>query len=315
MEPDLAFAQRVATVLLYLSVAMLVGAGAATLWLGRSTSPWAAGMLPRLRKAMLGCFAAAMASYVAVLWLEAASMAEVPLAQAFPAVQSVITATHYGYAWMLGAAALMVAWAATAVRPRAPALGPGAGSVLRLAALALFLYSRSIVSHAGAAGDFTWAVAVDWVHLVLVSAWVGEVIVAGLIVLRGEPAAGQDNRVECARYVEALSTSATIALVGIFITGILGAWRGLGSPDQVFGNPYGTMLLIKVGLVLCAAALGGMNRFVVMPALLARLRGTPLTGGAGTHKFALVLQVEAVILLTVIVAAAVLSSTPPPTAS
>ena len=313
MESDLVFAQRAAIVVLNLSVSMLVGAGAATLWLRSASSPWAAGMLSRLRQAMLACFAAAMVSYVAVLWLEAASMAEVPVAEAFPAVQSAITATHYGYAWMLGAAALIVAWFATAVRPGAVGFGPA--SVLRLAALALFLYSRSIVSHAGAAGDFTWAVAVDWVHLVLVSAWVGEVIVAGLIILRREPAAGQQNRVDCARYVEALSTSATIALVGIFITGILSAWRGLGSPDQVFGNPYGTMLLIKVGLVLCAAALGGMNRFVVMPALLAQLRGTGAPAPVATRRFAFVLQVEAVILLAVIVAAAILSSTPPPTAS
>ncbi|MFC5460534.1 copper resistance D family protein [Massilia niabensis] len=270
-------------------------------------------MLPRLRRAMLVCLAIAMVSYVAVLWLEAASMAEVPVAEAFPAVQSVITATHYGYAWMLGAAALLVALVTAALRPGALGLGPA--SVLRLVALGLFLYSRSIVSHAGAAGDFTWAVAVDWVHLVLISVWVGEVIVAGSITLRSEPAAGQENRVECARYVEALSTSATIALVGIFVTGLLSAWRGLGSPDQVLGNPYGTMLIIKVGLVLCAAGLGGMNRFVVMPALLARLRDTRVPEQGVTHRFALVLQAEAVILLAVIVAAAILSSTPPPTAS
>lgn len=313
MESDLALAQRLAIVVLNLSVAILVGAGAATVWLRRAGSPWAAEMLHRLRKAMLACFAAATLSYVAVLWLEAASMAEVPVAEAFPAVQSVITATHYGYAWMLGAGALVVAWVATALRPGA--LGPGPASVLRFGALGLFLHSRSIVSHAGAAGDFTWAVAVDWVHLVLVSLWVGEVIVAGSIVLRREPAAGQENRVDCARYIEALSSSATIALVGIFVTGILSAWRGLGSPDQVFGNPYGSMLLIKVGLVLCAAALGGMNRFVVMPALLARLRGPQLPGRDATPRFALVLQIEAVVLLAVIVAAAILSSTPPPTAS
>lgn len=313
MESDLALAQRVATVLLNLSVAILVGAGAATLWLRTARSRWAVGMLPRLRKAMLACFAQAMATYVVVLWLEAASMAEVPVADAFPAVQSVITATHYGYAWMLGAVALSVAAITTAIRPGPSAAG--AVSVLRLAALALFLYSRSIVSHAGAAGDFTWAVAVDWVHLVLVTVWTGEVIVAGLIILRSDPAPGQENRVDCARYIEALSTSATIALVGIFVTGILSAWRGLGSPGQVFGSPYGTMLLIKVGLVLCAAALGGMNRFVVMPALMAQLRSTEVSNPGAANRFALVLRVEAVILLAVIVAAAILSSTPPPGSS
>jgi putative copper resistance protein D len=310
VESGLALALRVATVLLNLSVAVLVGAGAATFWLRSAGSPWAAGVRPRLRQAMRACLAVAATTYVVLLWLEAASMAEVPVAEAFPAVQSVITATHYGYAWMLGAAALLVAGFTTA----APGAMHGTSSVLRLAALGLFLYSRSIVSHAGAAGDFTWAVAVDWVHLVLVSLWVGEVIVAGLITLRMEPAAGREDRTECARHVGALSTSATIALAGIVVTGVLGAWRGLGSPDQVLVSSYGTILLVKVGLVAGAAALGGWNRFVVMPALLAQLGGAAPPGRA-TRRFAHVLQIEAAILLAAIVAAAILSSTPPPTAA
>jgi putative copper resistance protein D len=313
VEADLALAQRIATVVLNLAIATLVGSSAAMLWLRNGRSSWAAALLPRLRMAMLACIAAAAPAYVAVLWLEAASMAEVPVAEASPAVHSVLTSTHYGTAWLLGAAALLVAAATTGARPAAQARG--AVPVVRLAALGLFLYSRSIASHAGASGDFTWAVAADWVHLVLISVWVGEVIVAGLLVLRSEPAGGQENRAECARYVEALSTSATIALVGIFATGLLSAWRVLGSPDQVLGNPYGTVLLIKLGLVLSAAALGGANRFIVMPALLARLRNPAARDAGASSRFALVLQVEAIILLAVIVAAAVLSSTSPPVAS
>lgn len=313
MEPDLALAQRAATAVLNLSVATLVGAGAATLWLRGASSAWAAGMLPRLRKAMLACVVVAMAAYLGVLWLEAASMAEVPMTEAFPAVQAVITATHFGYAWMLGAAALVVVAVTAALRPNALAASPA--TVIRLAALGLFLYSRSIVSHAGASGDFTWAVAVDWVHLVLISVWVGEVIVAGLITLRGEPPRQPDGRAEGARYVEALSNSATVALIGIFVTGVLSAWRGLGSFDNAVGNPYATALLIKVALVLCAAALGGLNRFVVMPTLLTQLRTNPAAGHNAPEKFARVLHVEAIILVTVIITAAVLSSTPPPTAS
>lgn len=96
--------------------------------------------------------------------------------------------------------------------------------------------------------------------------------------------------------------------------GVLSAWRGLGSFENVFGNPYGTTLLIKVGLVLCAAALCGLNRFVVMPKLLAQLRKPKPDGGAN-GKFALIRQLEAVILVAVLVAAAFLSSTSPLTAS
>lgn len=312
MEADLALAQRFVTVVLNLSMAILVGASAAHIWLRSARSAWGIGLVPRLRKLMLLVVSAAAVAYVAVLWLEAASMAEVPVSEAFPAVRSVITATHYGLAWMIGAAALLVVVftlrAHDGERPRA------ATRLVRAAALSVLLYSRSMVSHAGAAGDFTWAVLVDWIHLVLISIWVGEVIVAGLVTLRTQPEWESKNRGECARFVKSLSTSATVALVGIFITGVLSAWRGLGSFENAFGNPYGATLLIKIGLVLCAAALGGLNRFVVMPQLLAQLRKPKPEGGAD-RKFALILQVEACILVAVIVAAAVLSSTSPPTAS
>lgn len=313
MESDLALAQRVATAILNLSVATFIGSGAATVWLRSAGSAWAAGMLPRLRKTMLGTGAVGIIAYLAILWLEAAAMAEVPLTQAFDAVQSVITSTHYGYAWMLGAVALIVVTASAAVQP-SPRLRTVA-TAMRFAALGVFLYSRSIVSHAGAAGDFTWAVAVDWVHLVLISMWVGEVIVAGLITLGSAPSAKTKDRTDCARYVEALSTSATVALIGIFITGVLSAWRGLGGIGNVVGSLYFTTLLLKVALVLSAAALGGLNRFIVMPKMLAQLRTAPRSSHAAGKGFARVLQIEAVILIAVLVAAAFLSSTSPPMAS
>jgi len=305
VEPDLLYAQRAAVVVLNLAIAVLVGASAANLWLRSASSAWAAAVLARLRTWMRACVPVAFAAYVAVLWLEAASMAEAPLAGAWPAVVSVLGATHYGIAWLIGAAALAVLGLASIARP---------ANAIRILALGVFLFSRSMVSHAGAAGDFTWAVGADWVHLVLVSVWVGEVIVAGLLVLGREPGGASANRADCARYTAQLSHSATIALTGIVITGAIGAWRGLGALGNVAGNPYGTTLLVKVALVLSAAALGGVNRFVVMPGLLAGLR-TPHTASLGSRRrFAAVLKVEALVLLAVLVAAAFLSSTPPPAA-
>ncbi|KFC63475.1 Copper resistance protein D [Massilia sp. LC238] len=270
-------------------------------------------MLPRLRTALLAGTGAAMVAYAAILWIEAASMAEVPLAEALPAVRSLITATHFGLAWLIGAAALVVAGAVSAAGARFQATA--AMSALRIGAIGVLLYSRSMVSHAGAAGDFTWAVAVDWVHLVLISIWVGEVIVAGLITLRVLPDAASGSRADCAAYVDALSRSATVALVGIFVTGAISTWRVLETPANLFGNPYGTTLLIKIGLVLCAAALGGFNRFVVMPSLLRSLQQQGQEARAASGRFARILQVEAIVLVAVLIAAAFLTSTSPPMAS
>lgn len=313
METDLALLQRAVTVVLNVSLCALVGSSAATLWLRSARSPWAAALLPRLRTVLLTTTGVAAAAYAAILWVEAASMAEVPLPEALPAVRSVLTATHYGMAWMIGAAALAVAGAASTAGVQARA--SGIASAVRALAIGVLLYSRSMVSHAGAGGDFTWAVAVDWVHLVLISIWVGEVLVAGLLVLRQPPGDAAASRADCSAYIEALSHSATVALAGIFATGALSTWRVLESPQDLVGNPYGTALLVKIGLVLGAAALGGFNRFVVMPSLLRSLSQAGQAGKHGIRRFAGVLQAEAIVLMAVILAAAVLTSTSPPMAS
>lgn len=313
MEADLVLAQRAVTVILNLSLTILVGTSAAMLWLRTRASPWAISALPRLRAALLGASGTAILAYLAILWVEAASMAEVPLPEAMPAVRSVLTGTHFGLAWMIGAVALLATAVVSAAPLRTQSRLPA--SVVRIVAIGVLLYSRSMVSHAGAAGDLTWAVAADWVHLVLISMWVGEVIVAGLVTLRSPPGNTLDNRSDCAAYVEALSHSATVALVGIFATGVLSAWRVLERPEDLIGNAYGTTLIIKVGLVLGAAALGGFNRFVVMPSLLRSLTQADRSGADAGKRFARVLQVEALVLIAVLVAAAFLTSTSPPMAA
>lgn len=312
MAFDLAAAQLAATVTLNLSVALLAGASMSSLWLRAGASAWSARHIDRLRAATLASATTALLADVALLWLEAAAMAEVPLTEAAPAIYSVLTATHYGLAWMIGMCALAAASALSAIRWR-PGRARAAG-LFRLAGLGVFLYSRSMLSHAGAGGDISWAVAADWLHLVLISLWVGEVLVAGLITLRETAAGTHQDRLACAAYVEALSTSATIALIGIFATGALSAWRGLGSLDNASGNPYADALLVKLALVGGAALLGGVNRFLVMPGLLAQLRGTQDTAAHPGRRFAGVLQIEAVLLVAALIVAAILSSTPPPSA-
>jgi putative copper resistance protein D len=313
MMLDLATTQQAATVALNLSVAVIIGASMSTAWLLAASSQWAARHLRRLCIVTRCAVAAAIVAAFAVLWLEAAAMAEVPVASAASAVWSVLTATHYGLAWSIGIVAMAVVAATTAIRWR-PGRRRHAAVALRLVAIGVFLYSRSIVSHAGAGGDVSWAVAADWLHLVLISLWVGEVLVAGFLTLRDTAGSIRQDRLDRARYVEALSASATIALTGIVVTGLFGAWRGLGSLDNATGNPYAGVLLIKVSLVAAAAALGGANRLLVMQPLIAQLRKTAASGFASERRFALILQLEAVILFAALILAAILSSTSPPTA-
>ncbi|NML59831.1 copper resistance protein CopD [Massilia sp. RP-1-19] len=310
MALDLPAAQVAATVVLNLSMAALTGASLADRWLHASSSHWAMRNRVSLRRVGLVSVTTALLTYMAALWLEAASMAEVALSQAAPAIDAVLTATHYGFSWKIGLVALAVVTVVTTLR-WSPQRGPVA-DLVRLAAIGAFMYTRSMVSHAGAGGDISWAMAADWIHLVLISVWVGDVLVAGFVTLRHLPGATGQDGPERAQYTQALSNSATIALAGIAITGLISAWRGLGSLENITGNPYATVLLLKLALVAIAAALGGLNRFVVMPRLLAGLRAPGAPSSKQEQRFVFILQVESLVLAGALVFAAVLSSTSPP---
>ncbi|MFD2365667.1 CopD family protein [Pseudoduganella sp. GCM10020061] len=310
---DLATFQLAASVALNLAMAVVMGASLSGMALRQAGSAWAAQHAAGLRSAALGATGAAIAASCLLLWLDAAYMAEVPLAEAGPAVITTLSATHHGFAWSIGIASL----AAIALASAALAW-PRAGTVAawaRLLAIGAFLYSRSIVGHAGAGDGTGWAVAAEWTHLALASAWVGEVLVAGLLVLRTPASPAPGAMPDRAAYIQGLSTIASIALAGIVATGVFSAWRGLGGIENATGNPYATALLAKLALVACAALLGGANRFLVMPGLLAGLRGHDDRAGRLDRRFAWILQLEALVLAAVLVMAAILSSTSPPTAA
>jgi putative copper resistance protein D len=308
MGLDLQTVQHLVTALLNLAIAVFTGASASRLWLGRDASSWAEARRQPVRKAAFAGAVVALVANVVLLWLESAAMAEVPVTEAGGATWSMLTSTHLGLAWSIGMLGLAMATVGTCMRGdrnQSPAL-------LTLASLAVFWYTRSMVSHAASEGDFSLPLLADWVHLGLISLWIGEVFLAGGIMLTAtENMAAADRRAR-AGYVASLSSSATFALTGIFATGLYASWRNLGGLDNLVGNPYGNTLVAKLLLVGVAAMLGGINRFFVMPPWLA----SESTGTAVPEllpmRFKRILWIEALVLLAVVVLAAWLASTSPP---
>lgn len=296
--PVVEILHHVATVALNASAALAVGAALSGTWLARGGSSWSSLRLPALRRWSGAGIVLAILANCALLWLEAALMAEVPLAQAGSSALLVLTDTHYGIAWCAGMAALAVAlvlWAARS--PRWIALVP----------LAVFFYTRSMVSHAAADGDLSLAMLADWLHLVFTSLWTGAVFAAGFAVMPGSAADRDAGPHDRNAYIGSLSTCATLALAGIVATGGFNAWHMVGTLARVAGNPYSNLLLAKIGLVLLAAVLGGVNRFFTMPSVLAGCN-------AAATRFTRTLQAEAAVLFAVLAVAALLASTSPPIA-
>ena len=311
-------ATHMATVVLNLAVALAVGAATASITLSRSDAPWAARQCSRLRIICLAGLATAMCASAWRLLFDAAAMAEVPLAQAGAAAWLMLTATHLGTAWTIGIGALALSLATAglgamgsmdATRRRWPA-------PFILAGLAVFFYTRSMVSHAASEGDFSAAMLADWLHLAMISLWLGEVVVAGAWVLAAPVGARADDNNATAPYIASLSTSATFALAAIVATGVFSAWHNLGSVSALTGNPYGETLLIKVGLVGVAVLMGGYNRVCVMPSLLDDLRRNHQAAAAAQmRRFTVVVRLESAVLLGVLILAAFVSTTSPPGAA
>ncbi|WP_371763415.1 copper resistance D family protein [Massilia sp.] len=308
MGPGLETAQHLVTALLNLAVAVLTGATVSRLWLGKDVSSWTEVRRQLVRSAAIAGAVVALAANVVWLWFESAAMAEVPLTEAAGATWSMLTSTHLGLASSIGIAGLAVATAGAVLRGSRSS-GP---ALLTLAGLAVFWYTRSMVSHAASDGDFSLRLLADWVHLGLISLWVGEVMLSGGVMLRTTGSMNPADRRARAAYVESLSSSATFALTGIFVTGLYASWRALGGFQDLFGNPYGNTLVAKLLLVGVAAMLGGFNRFFVMPPWLTSESAGNAAPPRLPTRFKRIIWIEAVVLLAVVMLAAYLASTSPP---
>ena len=149
---------------------------------------------------------------------------------------------------------------------------------IALAAGALAVGGFAISGHT-ATTDPRWLVTLaDAAHAVAGAVWFGGLV--GLAVVlrarRADPATAGAGPV-----VARFSGTATIALAVIAAVGVALSWTQVRSLDALTSTTYGRILIAKVAVVAVVAAIGGWNRFRLVPALAsapkkatARLRRT-----------------------------------------
>jgi len=247
----------------------------------------------RLRRGLALCAAGALLSAVALLMVEAASMAgDWNSALDKQTLAAVLGKTSFGAVW-LGrlipmVAAVLVAWFAP---PRWAGVALGGAAVLA---------SLALLGHPLALGGIPLAVN-HAVHLLAAGAWLGALwpLAVRLAALRGDPSAA-------ARCLRRFSNYGTMAVVALLITGAINA-LALGGP--VAGLPasaYGQALLAKLALVAALVALALVNRLRLLPAL-----ARAPVDRAGKWVRASVLA-EIAMGACVVLAASVLGTLPPP---
>ncbi len=132
--------------------------------------------------------------------------------------------------------------------------------MLLLVGAVVALLGPPLVGHTRSYQPSPLLIAADAVHLMAGAAWLGGLL--GLV-LTLRALAGRDEL--AATTLARFSTMAAGLLLAVAATGSVLAWQILGSWSAFLDTSYGRLLLVKIGLALLVAALGGWNRFWLLP--------------------------------------------------
>jgi len=154
----------------------------------------------------------------------------------------------------------------------------------------------SISGHPGMRQFSALSIGTDIVHFACVSAWMGGLVTMVLL--------GRKWQSESPKVISWFSFMATIAMPIMVVTGIAQAWRMMEGFQNLFSTTYGTVLSIKVVLVVVAIAAGTKARQI--------FKGKKVDSeDLKKIKFSKTIVVESVIGLVVLAVTAVLVSVPP----
>lgn len=250
---------------LYLDLGALFGLAAFGLYALRGEERSGAGIAFRpliAGTALLGLLVSALG--LAAL---AAGMASVPLISVGrDTVEMILTGTGIGTAWLARVVALILAFVLALVgrgRPAAMLTGAALAGAVALASLA---WAGHGAMDEGAAG---WVhLVADIAHLLAAGVWTGALIALLLLVFRRRARVDHDHLILSHRALAGFSTTGTVTVAVILVTGLINGWMLIG-PANIVELPatlYGQLLLAKLLLFGAMVALAAANRFRLVPA-------------------------------------------------
>jgi len=270
------------------------------------------GMRRRLSAISWIGLAVAVISGAAWLILQAAQMADLPLAQTLSegAAWTVLSETDFGQAWTVrlviaGLLAASLPWLAVAN----PVLSRQRASVAIALASGL-VGTLAWAGHAAAGSGIEGGVhlTADLLHLIAAAAWLGALVPLALL-LRIATADLRPASLTLARAaVRRFSTLGIASVAALVASGLVNTWVLSGSISALIGTDYGRLLLAKIGLFLLMLLLAAVNRLWLTPRLAASSGDAaegPI-GQIGRNTLA-----EAALGAFIIVVVAVLGTLPP----
>ncbi|ADX74847.1 putative membrane protein [Pseudarthrobacter phenanthrenivorans Sphe3] len=142
-----------------------------------------------------------------------------------------------------------------------------AGLALTLVLAFIGLIPTALIGHSSSSSDHEGAINSLGLHLVGVSTWVGGIIMLALLsgILTGPKAAAASDITEPT--LRRFSSLAGFAFVLVFASGIINASIRITNWEDLFGAPYGQLILAKSAATLVLGGIGFMHRQWVIPQL------------------------------------------------
>jgi copper transport protein len=208
---------------------------------------------PRLRRGLRLGAAAGAAGVLAALPIQAALATGLGIGALFePGVAKEVLGDGVGLSSVLVLAGLL-----------GLAVDAGARRVPTVLAAVAATVPFALAGHTASADPRLLVTVAIAVHLVAAAVWFGGLVglVAVLRARRGDDAASAGP------VVGRFSALAGLSLLGVAVGGSLMGWREVRTLDALTGTTYGKVLIAKVAVVALVAALGGWNRFRLVPAI------------------------------------------------
>ncbi|WP_458780158.1 cytochrome c oxidase assembly protein [Arthrobacter sp. D3-16] len=141
------------------------------------------------------------------------------------------------------------------------------GLALTLILALIGLVPTALIGHSSSSSDHEGAINSLGLHLVGVSTWVGGIIMLALLsgILAGRKAGATVDITEAT--LRRFSSLAGFAFVLVFASGIINASIRITNWGDLFGSPYGQLILAKAAATLVLGGIGFMHRQWVIPQL------------------------------------------------
>lgn len=218
-------------------------------------------MTRTLRRLLITGGALFLLTNLLFLVAQAATAAGVPLAQAVGAPLLQLLGGRSGMLWLARVALTLLIGV---IALRLPPAGRGAAwpwwAALLLGGAALLTISLS--SHGAAVPqDTALAVALDWLHLAAMVAWLGGLIPLAIVLRAAQRDAA--GAFPLATLIPRFSRLAASCIVILTLTGVYNYLMHVNGLDLLAVTTYGRALLVKLGLFGILLLLGGLNLFIL----------------------------------------------------